>query len=291
MEHHSNLVPWQMLAQEKKIKIQFIPILENDTFNLVELDKVITSRCRLVSVAHMSNVTGTIHPVREIIKAARIVGAKVLLDGAQAVNHLQVDVNELDCDFYCFSAHKMCGPTGVGILYGKWELLEKMQPYHGGGNMIEKVNEYDFTPASLPNKFEAGTPNIAGVIGFGVAVEYLQRLGMDRIRKNEMRLTEYCIKRLDELGGVYQYGPRDLSMRGGICSFNIGNVHSHDVATILDERNIAIRAGHHCALPFMNYKKIVGMNRASFCFYNSRKDVDKLISALKKVKEIFKDDI
>ncbi|TGK34582.1 cysteine desulfurase [Leptospira gomenensis] len=287
LEHHSNIVPWQMLAQEKKAVLKFIPLNEDSTLNLSNIEEIITAKTKLVAVAQMSNVTGTIHDLLPIQKRAKEVGAKVLVDGAQGVCHLPVNMKELDFDFYVFSAHKMLGPTGVGVLYAKEEILEAMPPWMGGGDMISQVFKERSTYAELPSKLEAGTPNIAGVIGFGSAIEYLQTIGMEEIRKHEVELLAYALDRLDDFGGLELYGTRDLSKRGGVISFNFPGVHPHDVGTILDEEGIAIRVGHHCAQPFMAFKNIPGTCRASLYLYNTKHDIDRLIEGLSKVKEIF----
>lgn len=287
LEHHSNLVPWQMLAQEKQAVLKFIPLNQDATLDLSNLDEIITDRVKLIAVAQMSNVTGTIHDLEPIIKRARQVGAKVLVDGAQGASHLQTNVQKQDFDFYAFSAHKMLGPTGVGVLVAKEEILESMPPWMGGGDMIEKVWKDKSTYADLPARMEAGTPNIAGGIGFAAAIEYLESVGMQEIHNHELQLLEYALDRLDDFGGLELYGPSDLSKRGGVISFNFPGVHPHDVGSILDEEGIAIRVGHHCAQPFMDFKGIAGTCRASFYLYNTKEDVDALLGGLKKVKEIF----
>ncbi|PJZ69184.1 cysteine desulfurase [Leptospira perolatii] len=287
LEHHSNLVPWQMLAQEKQAVLKYIPILPDATLDYSNLDEIITERTKLVAVAQMSNVTGTIHDLHPIIRRARQVGAKVLVDGAQGICHLPVNVQQGDYDFYAFSAHKMLGPTGVGVLYAKEEILESMPPWMGGGDMISRVWKDKATYADLPARLEAGTPNISGVIAFGAAIDYLESVGMDEIRNHELELLQYALERLEEFGGLEFYGPTDLSKRGGVVSFNFPGVHPHDVGSILDEEGIAIRVGHHCAQPFMEYKGISGTCRASFYLYNTKEDVDRLLDGLKKVKEIF----
>ncbi|MBM9502682.1 cysteine desulfurase [Leptospira sp. 201903071] len=287
LEHHSNIVPWQMLAQEKKAILKFIPLNEDATLDLSTLNEIITAKTKLVAVSQMSNVTGTIHDIATIQKRAKEVGAKVLVDGAQGVCHLPVNMKEMDFDFYVFSAHKMLGPTGVGVLYAKEEILEEMPPWMGGGDMISQVFKERSTYAELPSRLEAGTPNIAGVIGFGSAIEYLETIGMKEIRNHELELLSYALDRLDDFGGLELYGPTDLSKRGGVISFNFPGVHPHDVGTILDEEGIAIRVGHHCAQPFMAFKNIPGTCRASLYLYNTKDDIDRLIEGLIKVKEIF----
>ncbi|EQA37636.1 cysteine desulfurase, SufS family [Leptospira inadai serovar Lyme str. 10] len=287
LEHHSNLVPWQMLAQEKQAVLKFIPLNYDATLDLSNLDQIITERTKLVAVAQMSNVTGTLHDLDTIVKRAREVGAKVLVDGAQGVCHLPERVQKQDFDFYAFSAHKMLGPTGVGVLYAKEEILEAMPPWMGGGDMIAKVWKDKSTYADLPARLEAGTPNIAGVIGFGAAIEYLESVGMNEIRNHELELLAYALERMEDFGGLELYGPRDLTKRGGVISFNFPGVHPHDVGSILDEEGIAIRVGHHCAQPFMDFMRISGTCRASLYLYNTKEDVDSLLDGLKKVKEIF----
>ncbi|RHX79431.1 cysteine desulfurase [Leptospira yasudae] len=287
LEHHSNIVPWQMLAQEKKAVLKFIPLNEDSTLDLSGIDEIITNKTKLVAVSQMSNVTGTIHDILPIQKRVREVGAKLLVDGAQGVCHLPVNMKEMDYDFYVFSAHKMLGPTGVGVLYAKEEILEEMPPWMGGGDMIAQVYKERSTYAELPSKLEAGTPNISGVIGFGSAIEYLETIGMQEIRNHEVELLTYALDRLDDFGGLELYGTRDLSKRGGVISFNFPGVHPHDVGTILDEEGIAIRVGHHCAQPFMAFKNIPGTCRASLYLYNTKDDIDRLIEGLIKVKEIF----
>ncbi|EPG74552.1 cysteine desulfurase, SufS family [Leptospira fainei serovar Hurstbridge str. BUT 6] len=287
LEHHSNLVPWQMLAQEKQAVLKFIPLNYDATLDLNNLEQIITERTKLVAVAQMSNVTGTLHDLDTIVKRAREVGAKVLVDGAQGVCHLPERVQKQDFDFYAFSAHKMLGPTGVGVLYAKEEILEAMPPWMGGGDMIAKVWKEKSTYADLPARLEAGTPNIAGVIGFGAAIEYLESVGMNEIRNHELELLAYALERMEDFGGLELYGPRDLTKRGGVISFNFPGVHPHDVGSILDEEGIAIRVGHHCAQPFMDFMKISGTCRASLYLYNTKEDVDSLLDGLKKVKEIF----
>ncbi|TGM99481.1 cysteine desulfurase [Leptospira dzoumogneensis] len=287
LEHHSNLVPWQMLAQEKQAVLKFIPLNQDSTLDLTNLDEIITERVKLVALAQMSNVTGTIHDLSAIIRRAREVGAKVLIDGAQGICHLPTNVQKEDFDFYAFSAHKMLGPTGVGILYAKEEILDTMPPWMGGGDMISKVWKDKSTYADLPARLEAGTPNISGVIGFGAALEYLESVGMQEIRNHELELLQYALDRLEDFGGLELYGTNDLSKRGGVISFNFPGVHPHDVGSILDEEGIAIRVGHHCAQPFMDFKGIAGTCRASFYLYNTKEDVDSLLVGLKKVKEIF----
>ncbi|WP_411822845.1 cysteine desulfurase [Leptospira sp. 'Mane'] len=286
-EHHSNLVPWQMLAQEKGAVLRFIPIKEDTTYDLTDLNTIINRKTKIVAVSHMSNVTGTIHDVKPIIARAHQMGAKVLLDGAQSASHLKINLASLDVDFYAFSAHKMMGPTGVGMLYGREEILEAMPPWLGGGDMIENVDLEISTYANLPAKLEAGTPNIAGVIGFAYALDYLTKLGMENIHEHEMEITEYALTKLNRLGGITIYGTEDMEKRGGVISFTLEGVHPHDVGSILDEEGIAIRVGHHCCQPLMKQWKIPGTCRASFYAYTTKEDVDSLVASLEKVKSIF----
>ncbi len=286
MEHHSNLVPWQLLAQEKGARLRFIPVTDEGLLDLDALDELLTERTKLVSVVHMSNVLGTINPVTEITRRAHEIGALVLLDGAQSVPHLQVDVQKLDCDFLAFSGHKMCGPTGIGVLYGKRELLEAMPPFLGGGDMIKEVHLEWSTWNSLPWKFEAGTPSIAQGIGLGHAVDYLSNIGMEAIHAHEREIVAYALGRLSEIDGLTIYGP-PAEQRGGVVAFNLQGVHPHDVAAILDSHGVAIRAGHHCAQPLMRRLGVVATARASFYLYNTCEEVDVLLHAIEKVKEVF----
>jgi cysteine desulfurase/selenocysteine lyase len=286
MEHHSNLVPWQILAQEKGIRLEFIPVTEGGLLDLAEFKKLLELNPKLVAFTHVSNVLGTINPVKEIIARAHQAGALVLVDGAQSVPHLPVDVQEVDADFYAFSGHKMCGPTGVGVLYGKEAILEKMPPFLGGGDMIKRVMLRSYVPNSLPHKFEAGTPAIAEVIGLGAAVNYLRNIGMDSIAEHEHDLIEYALERLEEVPGVKVYGPGP-DKKGGVAAFTFEGVHPHDVSQIVDQEGIAVRAGHHCAMPLHDKLGLVATARASFYLYNTTEEIDKLIKALYKVKEIF----
>jgi len=288
LEHHSNLVPWMMLARRKKAKLRHIPLLEDSRFDYDRLDEVIGERTKIVSIAHMSNATGTIHDIKRIGQAAKKAGAIFVVDGAQGACHLPVDVMDIGCDFYAISAHKMLGPTGVGALYGRKDLMESMPPFLGGGDMILTVSKDSFVPDGLPNKFEAGTPNIAGVVAFAIALDYLQKIGLEKIHAHERALIEYAIDEIGKIPGVNIYGTNHLDERGGILSFNIEGVHAHDVGTILDEEGIAIRAGHHCAEPFMKLCEISGTARASFYLYNGPEDVDALGKGILRVKEVFK---
>ena len=287
MEHHSNFIPWLLLAEETGATLRHLPIdLDEYTLRTDLLGEYITDRTKLVAVTLMSNVLGTINPVREIADAAHAVGARVVVDAAQAAPHVSFDVNELDADFLAVSAHKMCGPTGAGILYGREDLLEEMPPFLGGGEMIREVWADRATYNEIPYKFEAGTMNIAQAVGMGAAVEYLEGLGMDDVHAHETELATYAIEKLRGIGAKI-YGPLDPSKRGGVVSFNLEEVHPHDMATILDQEGVCIRAGHHCAQPLMRVLEVPATARASFYVYNSREDVDVLMGALDKAKGWF----
>ena len=286
MEHHSNLVPWHMLQMERGIELDFIPVTQGGLLDLEACKALLDRRPKLVSFTHMSNVLGTINPAAEIIRLGHEAGAIVLVDGAQSVPHLKVDVQELGADFYTFSAHKMCGPTGIGILYGKTALLDSMPPFLGGGDMIKEVKLRSFRANTLPHKFEAGTPAIAEAVGFGAAVDYLTGIGMDKIAAHEHEITEYALERLEEIPGVKLFGP-SADKKGGVAAFTLEGVHPHDVAQILDQDGIAIRAGHHCAQPLHEKFGIPATSRASFYLYNTKDEVDMLVNGLYKVKEMF----
>ncbi|MBM3181723.1 MAG: cysteine desulfurase [Chloroflexi bacterium] len=286
MEHHSNLVPWHMLQMERGIELDFIPVTQDGLLELETYKSLLDRRPKLVSFTHMSNVLGTINPAAEIIRLGHEAGAIVLVDGAQSVPHLQVDIQALDADFYAFSAHKMCGPTGIGILYGKTALLDSMPPFLGGGDMIKEVKLRSFRANTLPHKFEAGTPAIAEAIGFGAAVDYLTGIGMDKIAAHEHEITEYALERLEEIPGVKLFGP-SADKKGGVAAFTLEGVHPHDVAQILDQDGIAVRAGHHCAQPLHEKFGIPATSRASFYLYNTKDEVDILVNGLYKVKEMF----
>ncbi len=286
MEHHSNLVPWQILAEEKGIQLEFIPVTDDGLLDLDAFKTLLELSPKLVAFTHMSNVLGTINPAKEMISLAHQAGAIVLVDGAQSVPHFAVDMQDLDADFYAFSSHKMCGPTGIGILYGKKEFLEAMPPFLGGGDMIKRVQLRSFVPNSLPHKFEAGTPAIAEAVGLGAAVDYLTSIGMDAVAEHEKQLTAYALERLEEVPGVWVFGP-EADKKGGVASFTFEGVHPHDVAQVVDREGIAVRAGHHCAMPLHEKFDITATARASFYLYNSTDDVDQLVEALYKVKEIF----
>jgi len=288
-EHHSNIVPWQLLTQDKKAQLKYIDIDDNGELMIDQLDEYLsTGKVKLVAFSHVSNVLGTITPAKEIISKCKNAGVKTLIDGAQAVPHMKVDLTELDCDFYAFSAHKMLGPTGVGVLWAKKEILEKMTPYQGGGDMIREVHKYETTWNDLPYKFEAGTPNIADVIGFKTAIEYLQKIGMENIRNHELELTKYALEQMEKVQGITLYGAKELEKRGGVISFNFNDVHPHDVGTIIDKDGVAIRSGHHCAQVLMEKLNVAATNRASFYIYTTKEEIDVLITALQNVAKVFK---
>ena len=286
MEHHSNLVPWHILKTERGIRLEFIPVTEDGLLDLDVYRALLDQSPKLVSFTHMSNVLGTINPAAEIIRLAHETGAVTLVDGAQSVPHFAVDVQALDVDFLAFSAHKMVGPTGIGALYGKTNLLEEMPPFLGGGDMIRTVHLREFVPNSLPHKFEAGTPAIAEAVGFGAAVDYLTSVGMEDIAAHEHEITEYALERLEEVPGLKVFGP-SAQDKGGVASFTFDGVHPHDVAQILDRDGVAVRAGHHCAQPLHEKFGITATTRASFYLYTTKGEVDKLIEGIYKVKEIF----
>ncbi|MEE8159787.1 MAG: cysteine desulfurase [Dehalococcoidia bacterium] len=289
MEHHSNLVPWQRLAKDKDARLRFIPVTDEGTLDLSNLDALLNHRTKLVSMTHMSNVLGTINPVKDIAQKAHAVGALILIDAAQSVPHMPVNVTDLGCDFLAFSSHKMLGPTGIGGLYVSSPVLEQMEPFLSGGEMVQEVTFDSATWNDLPMRFEAGTPNIAGTIGLGAAVDYLESLGMDQVREHETQLTGYALDALKELSEDFNfYGPADLSIRGGIISFYSPDVHPHDLGTLLDQEGIAIRAGHHCAMPLTRDKLgVAATARASFYIYNTEEEVDLLVSTLKKALRYF----
>lgn len=286
MEHHSNIIPWQQAAKYTGAKLKYIPMEEDGTLSLDAVRSTITEATKIVAIAHVSNVLGTINPVKEIAEIAHQNGAIIVVDGAQGVPHMKVDVQELDCDFYAFSGHKMCGPTGVGVLYGKKALLEKMEPVEFGGEMIDFVDLYDSTWKELPWKFEGGTPIIAGAIGLGAAIDFLQEVGLDNIEKQEQEIVQYAQSKLSEVEGITIYGPVN---RGGLITFNIEGVHPHDTATVLDAEGIAVRAGHHCAQPLMKWLDVTATARASFYLYNTTDDVGRLVEGIQRAKEYFGD--
>ena len=285
MEHHSNIVPWQLAAQEKKLTIKVIPINNQGEIILEEYKKLLTPRVKFVSVVHVSNALGTINPVKDMIKLAHDAGARVMVDGAQAIAHLKVDVQDLDADFYAFSGHKMFGPTGVGVLYGKEELLEKMPPYMGGGDMIDVVTFEKTTYNSLPHKFEAGTPAISAVIGLGAAVDYINKVGTAHIHEIEEELLRYGTEKLSSIEGLTIYGT--ARNKASVISFGMAGLHPQDIATLVDKEGVAIRTGHHCAQPLMKFLCVPATCRASLSIYNNKDDIDQLYNALLKVKKIF----
>jgi len=285
MEHHSNLVPWQILAKKVGAKLKFIPFKEDGTIDFPVFERLISGNTKLVAITHMSNVFGTINPIKRIIRMAHDRSVPVLLDAAQSVPHLPVDVEFLDCDFLAFSGHKMLGPTGIGVLYAKAQRLENMDPYQGGGEMINSVWLDDSTWNEIPHKFEAGTPNIVGAIGLGVAVDYLQKIGMKKIALYEQEQTTYAIEKMLNIDGLKIYG--SAPERGGVLSFNIGNLHPHDLSHFLDQQGIAVRAGHHCAQPVMRKLNIAATTRASLYFYNTKEEIDIFVEELKNAKKFF----
>jgi cysteine desulfurase / selenocysteine lyase len=289
IEHHSNIVPWQILCQERGTRLEYVGIDGNGFLDLEYMIELISSRkVKLVSLSHMSNVLGTIVPIERIIKIAHEHDIPVLVDGAQSVPHMPINVKNMDCDFLVFSAHKMLGPTGVGILYGKKEYLDKMAPFMGGGDMIKEVFKFHTNYNDVPYKFEAGTPNIADVVGFSAAIEYLEKIGMENIRKHEIYLTEYALESMSSLDYITVYGPRDTKYRGGVISFNIADIHPHDLATIMNDHGIAIRSGHHCAQVLMERLDVPATSRASFYIYNTKEEIDKFVNAIKEAGRIFK---
>ncbi len=286
MEHHSNLVPWQILAAERNLRLEFINVTPDGLLDLESYSELLKLDPKIVSFTHMSNVLGTINPAKEIIQMAHAAGALTLVDAAQSVPHLSVDVQALDADFLVFSGHKMCGPTGVGILYGRRELLEAMPPFLGGGEMIKRVELRSFQNNDLPHKFEAGTPAIAEAIGLGAAVDYLSSIGMDVIEQHEKEIIEYALERLEEIPGVQVFGP-EAKYKGGVAAFTLPEAHAHDISQILDSDGVAVRAGHHCAMPLHNKFGITATARASFYLYNTEEEVNKLVDGIYKVKKIF----
>ncbi len=286
MEHHSNLVPWQILAVEKGIRLEFIPVTQDGLLDLDEYLKLLEQKPKLVSFTHMSNVLGTINPAKQIVHLAHLAGAIAMIDGAQSVPHFPVDIQDLDADFLAFSGHKICGPTGIGVLFGKFELLNKMPPFLGGGEMIKKVLLRSFVPNDLPHKFEAGTPAIAESIGLHAALDYVDRVGMDKIAAHEREVITYALERLEEVPGLKVLGP-EANHRGGVAAFTFDGIHPHDIAQVLDQDGIAVRAGHHCAMPLHEKFNIPATTRASFYLYNTTNEVDRLIEGLYKVKRYF----
>ncbi|MCG7378877.1 cysteine desulfurase [Paenibacillus sp. ACRSA] len=287
MEHHSNLIPWQQVAKETGATLKYIPLQPDGHIELADVEKTITNNTKIVAIAYVSNVMGLVHPVKQIAEIAHRNGAVIVVDGAQSTPHMKVDVQDLDCDFYALSGHKMCGPTGIGALYGKKALLESMEPIEFGGEMIDDVGLYESNWKELPWKFEGGTPIIAGAVGLGAAIDFLEEIGMDEIAHHEGVLAAYATERLSEIDGLTIYGPAKRHV--GVVTFNLGDVHPHDVATVLDASGVAIRAGHHCCQPLMRWLEVSSTARASFYLYNNEQDVDRLVSALIQTKEYFGD--
>ncbi|MBU8637799.1 MULTISPECIES: cysteine desulfurase [Bacillus] len=284
MEHHANIIPWQQAAKATGATLKYIPLQEDGTLSLEDVKQTITHQTKIVAVTHVSNVLGTINPIKDIAKIAHDHGAIIVVDGAQSTPHMQIDVQDLDCDFFAFSGHKMCGPTGIGVLYGKKDLLNNMEPAEFGGEMIDFVDLYDSTWKELPWKFEAGTPIIAGAVGLGKAIDFLNDIGMEEVSRYEHQLATYALERFKELDGATVYGPQH---RAGLVTFNLDDVHPHDASTVLDTEGVAIRAGHHCAQPLMKWLGVSATARASFYLYNTEEEIDKLIAALRKTKEYF----
>jgi len=288
MEHHSNIIPWQQLAKETGATLKYIPLQKNGTISLNDVEETVTENTKIVSVMHVSNVLGTINPIKKIAEIAHKHNAVMVVDGAQAVPHMKVDVQDLDADFYAFSGHKMCGPTGIGVLYGKKKLLKKMEPVEFGGEMIDFVDLYESTWKELPWKFEGGTPIIAGAIGLGAAIDFLEEIGLDNVEKHEKKLVSYAMSELSKIDGVTMFGP-EPDQRAGVLTFNCDDVHPHDVSTVLDAEGVAVRAGHHCAQPLMKELGVNSTARASFYLYNTEEEVDAFVKALIKTKEYFGD--
>ena len=285
MEHHANIVPWQMICEEKKAKLKIIPMNNNGELIIKEFDKIINEKTKFISVNHVSNSLGTINPIRKIIQIAHQSNIKIMIDGAQAVQHLEIDMKEIDADFYCFSGHKVYAPTGIGILYGKKELLEKMPPYQGGGDMIKSVTFEKTIYNDIPNRFEAGTPNISGAIALGKAIDYITHIGINNITKYEKDLLNYATSKLKKISEIKIIG--EAKEKAAVISFIIEGIHPHDIGTIMDSHGIAIRAGHHCTQPVMDYYNITATARVSFAIYNTKKDIDKLVEAIKKCIKVF----
>ncbi|HEY8765914.1 MAG TPA: cysteine desulfurase [Dehalococcoidia bacterium] len=287
MEHHSNLIPWQQLAKEKGATVRYVPVTPQGTLELNGLENLFDARTKMMALPHVSNSLGTINPVEKIAAEARRRGVMLLVDGAQGAPHLPVDVQAIGADFYAFSSHKMLGPTGVGVLYGRRDLLDEMEPFLGGGEMIRKVTFEGATWNDLPWKFEAGTPNIADVIAFGTAIDYLSELGMDNVRQHEAEITAYALDRMASIPDIILYGPPDTAQRGGVVSFNFPDLHPHDIGTVLDTHGVAIRSGHHCTQPLMRCLGISGTARASFYVYNTPQEVEALVDAVKATVAFF----
>jgi len=287
LEHHSNILPWQQLAERKNLKLKYLYPDQNYRISLAELKDKLTDKTRIFSISQMSNVSGTINPIKEMAEIVHQKNALFVVDGAQGAPHLKTNVRNLNVDFYAFSGHKMLGPMGIGVLYGKKDLLEKLPPFLRGGGMIEYVKEQDSTYAPLPEKFEAGTPNVEGAVGLQAAIEYLEEIGLDKIKEHELELTKYALEKMKQLDFVEIAGPLDLEDRGGIISFNLKDIHSHDLATIVDSEGIAIRSGHHCAQPLMKFYGLNSTGRVSFYLYNTKEEVDRFLESLEKVREVF----
>lgn len=287
MEHHSNLVPWQQLALRTGAKLRYVDIDDQGLLDMTAYRAMLSARTKIVAVTQVSNVLGTINPIQEIGQLAHAAGAILVVDGAQSAPHMPVDVQALGADFFAFSGHKMLGPTGIGVLYGKMALLEAMPPIEFGGEMISKVEKFQTTWADIPWRFEGGTPNIAGAIGLAAAIRYLQAIGLDKIRDHERALTAYALDQLKAIPGLTIYGPQDAAQRGGVIAFTLNGVHPHDLATVLDTQQVAVRAGHHCAQPLMQRLDVVATARASFYLYNGQADVDRLVAAVNEAKEFF----
>ncbi len=288
MEHHSNIVPWQLIAKEKGAIVEYVPVTPDGMLDIAQLKKSLEKKPKMMALTHVSNVLGTINPVHEIVRLAHMHGVPVLIDGAQSVPHMKVDVKDIDCEFLAFSGHKMFGPTGIGVLYGKRNVLESMEPVFGGGDMIKEVTYEGATWNDLPWKFEAGTPNIADAIGLGSAVDFINTLGIEQIQEHTKAVTRYAYEKLSKLSYVTIYGPKDVEQRNGAISFNLGDIHAHDLTTVLDEEGIAIRSGHHCAMPLIEKLGIHSAARVSFHVYNTFEDVDWLIAVLEKARKIFR---
>lgn len=287
MEHHSNIIPWQQLAKKTGASLKYIELTEEGFLDMEKAKELINNNTKIVAIAHVSNVLGVINPVHELARMIHEKGGVLVVDGAQSAPHMAIDVQQIDCDFFAFSGHKMCGPTGIGALYGKRKWLEQMEPVEFGGEMIDFVELYDSTWKELPWKFEAGTPNIAGAIALGYAIDYLEAMGMENIHRYEEELATYVLPKLQKIEGLKIYGPQDPAKRTGVIAFNLDGLHPHDVATALDMEGVAVRAGHHCAQPLLKYLHVAATARASFYFYNTKQDADRLVDAILATKEFF----
>ncbi|WP_430616582.1 cysteine desulfurase [Enterococcus sp. DIV0176] len=287
MEHHSNIIPWQQLAKQKGATLKYIELTPEGLLDMADAKEKITAKTKILAIAHVSNVLGVKNPVKDLAELVHEKGGVIVVDGAQAAPHMPINVQELDCDFYAFSGHKMCGPTGIGVLYGKRTWLEQMEPVEFGGEMIDFVELYDSTWKELPWKFEAGTPNIAGAIALGHAIDYLETIGLAEIHRYEEEIVAYVLPKLQAIKGLTIYGPQEPEKRTGVIAFNLENLHPHDVATALDMEGVAVRAGHHCAQPLLNYLQVPATARASFYFYNTKQDADRLVEAILATKEFF----